>query len=43
LNTKDICLVDLNSTIGAEARKARPCIIVSSDDIGVLPLKIVVP
>ena len=43
MNTKDIYLVDLNPTRGAEIHKARPCIIVSSDDIGVLPLKIVVP
>jgi len=43
LTTKDIYLVDLNPTKGAEIQKARPCIIVSSDDIGVLPLKIVVP
>jgi mRNA interferase MazF len=40
---KDIFLVDLNPTKGAETRKARPCIIVSNDDIGILPLKVVVP
>ena len=43
MNTKDIYLVNLNPTKGAEIRKARPCIIVSNDDIGVLPLKVVVP
>lgn len=43
MNTKDIYLVDLNPTKGAEINKARPCIIVSNDDVGVLPLKIVVP
>ncbi|MGM0520238.1 MAG: type II toxin-antitoxin system PemK/MazF family toxin [Campylobacterota bacterium] len=43
MNTKDIYLVDLNPTKGAEMNKARPCIIVSNDDVGVLPLKIVVP
>jgi len=43
MNTKDIFLVDLNPTKGAEIKKARPCIIVSNDDVGVLPLKIVVP
>jgi mRNA interferase MazF len=43
LNTKDIYLVDLNPTKGAEINKARPCIIISNNDIGVLPLKIVVP
>jgi len=43
MNTKDIYLVDLNPTKGAEIKKARPCIIVSSNDIKVLPLKIIVP
>ena len=43
MNTKDICLVNLNPTQGAEINKARPCIIVSNNDIKVLPLKIVVP
>ncbi len=43
MNTKDIYLVDLNPTKGAEIRKARPCIVVSNNDIGVLPLKVVVP
>jgi len=43
MNTKDIYLVNLNPTKGAEIRKARPCIVVSNDDIGVLPLKVVVP
>ena len=36
-------MVDLNPTKGAEINKARPCIIVSNDDVGILPLKIVVP
>lgn len=43
MNTKEIYLVDLNPTKGAEIKKARPCIIVSNNDIGVLPLKIIVP
>jgi mRNA interferase MazF len=43
MNIKDVYLIDLNPTKGAEIRKARPCIIVSNDDIGVLPLKVVVP
>jgi len=43
MNTREIYLVDLNPTKGAETRKARPCIIVSNNDIGVLPLKVVVP
>lgn len=43
MNTRDIFLVDLNPTKGAEMQKTRPCIIVSNNDIGVLPLKVVVP
>ena len=43
MKTRDIYLVDLNPAKGAEMKKARPCIIVSSEDIGILPLKIVVP
>jgi mRNA interferase MazF len=43
MNTRDIYLVDLNPIKGTKIRKARPCIIVSNDDIGVLPLKVVVP
>ena len=35
--------VDLNPTQGAEIRKERPCVVVSSDLIGKLPLKLVVP
>ena len=38
-----IWCVDLNPTKGAEIRKKRPCIVVSSDVIGKLPLKLVVP
>jgi len=43
MKTKEIYLVNLNPTKGAETKKARPCIIVSNDDIGVLPLKVVIP
>jgi mRNA interferase MazF len=38
-----IWLVDLAPTLGAEMTKARPAVIVSSDTIGTLPLKVVVP
>jgi len=43
MNTKDIYLIDLNPTKGAETKKARPCIIVSNNDIGILPLKVIIP
>jgi mRNA interferase MazF len=39
----EIWLVNLDPTIGSEIRKTRPAVIVSSDLVGVLPLKIIVP
>ena len=39
----EIWLVNLDPTIGSEIKKTRPAVIVSSDLVGVLPLKIIVP
>jgi mRNA interferase MazF len=39
----EIWLVNLDPTIGAEIQKTRPTVVVSSDLIGKLPLKLVVP
>ncbi|MEW5987051.1 MAG: type II toxin-antitoxin system PemK/MazF family toxin [Chloroflexota bacterium] len=39
----EIWLVNLDPTIGAEIRKTRPVIVVSSDAIGVLPIRLVAP
>lgn len=39
----EVWLVDFNPTKGAEIRKIRPAVVVSSDAIGKLPLKIVAP
>lgn len=39
----EIWLVNLDPTIGAETQKTRPSIIVSSDLVGKLPVKLVVP
>jgi mRNA interferase MazF len=39
----EVWLVSLDPTIGAEIRKTRPVVIISSDFVGKLPLKIVVP
>jgi mRNA-degrading endonuclease toxin of MazEF toxin-antitoxin module len=39
----EIWLVNLDPTVGAEIRKTRPVIVISSDYIGKLPLKLVVP
>ena len=39
----EIWLINLDPTLGAEIRKTRPAVIVSSDAIGVLPLRVIVP
>lgn len=39
----DIWLVNLEPTIGSEIKKTRPAIIISSNALGKLPLKLVVP
>lgn len=35
--------VNLDPTRGAEMKKLRPCVVVSADSIGKLPLKVIVP
>lgn len=35
--------INLDPTTGAEMQKTRPCVVVSADTIGRLPLKVVVP
>ena len=39
----EIWLVDLNPTVGAEMQKVRPALIININDLGKLPLKIIVP
>lgn len=39
----EVWLVNLDPTIGAEIRKTRPAVIVSSDLVGILPLRVIVP
>ena len=39
----EIWLINLDPSVGAEIRKTRPAVIVSSDAVGVLPLKVIVP
>jgi mRNA interferase MazF len=39
----EIWLVNLDPTIGSETRKIRPAVIVSSDLVGILPLKVIIP
>lgn len=38
-----VWLINLDPTVGAEIQKTRPCVIVSDDTIGVLPLKVIAP
>ena len=39
----EVWLVNFDPTIGAEIRKTRPAIVVSSDAVGKLPIKFVAP
>lgn len=39
----EVWKVDLDPTIGQEIKKTRPAVVVSSNSIGKLPLKIIVP
>jgi mRNA interferase MazF len=39
----EVWLINLDPTLGAEIRKTRPVVIVSSNATGVLPLRVVVP
>jgi len=39
----EVWLVNLDPTMGAEMRKTRPAVIVSSDRVGILPLRVIVP
>jgi mRNA interferase MazF len=39
----DVWLVNFDPTLGAEIRKTRPAVVVSSDGVGRLPVKLVAP
>ena len=39
----EIWLINLEPTIGAEIKKIRPAVIVNNDNMGILPLKVIVP
>ena len=43
MNRGEIWLVNLDPTVGSETKKTRPAVIISSDLVGILPLKIIVP
>ena len=39
----EIWLINLDHTVGAEIKKSRPAVIVNVDEVGVLPLRVIVP
>lgn len=39
----EIWEVNLDPAVGSEQKKMRPCLVLSSDSIGVLPIKLVAP
>jgi mRNA interferase MazF len=39
----EVWLVNLDPTLGAEMKKVRPAIIISSNAIGILPVKLIAP
>lgn len=43
INRAEIWQVNLDPTVGREIRKTRPVVVVSSDAVGVLPIKLVAP
>lgn len=43
MKRSEIWLISLDPTIGAEIKKTRPAIIINEDELGILPLRIIVP
>ncbi len=43
MNRREVWLINLDPSIGAEIKKSRPCVIVNNNVIGKLPLKVIVP
>ncbi len=43
MNQREIWLVNLSPTLGSAITKTRPCVITNSNEIGILPLKIIAP
>ena len=39
----EIWIVNLGFTIGTEMKKSRPAVIISSDGVGILPIKLITP
>jgi len=43
MRQREIWMVNLDPTLGAEIKKTRSCVIVNDDAVGVLPLKVIAP
>ena len=43
MQRSEIWLINLSPTLGAEMQKTRPAVIVNDDEVGILPLKVIVP
>jgi len=39
----EIWIVNLGSTVGTEMKKSRPAVVISSDGVGILPIKLIAP
>ena len=39
----EVWLIELSPTLGAEIQKERPAVIVNDNEVGILPLKVIVP
>ena len=39
----EIWIVNLGFTVGTEMKKSRPAVIISSDGVGILPIKLIAP
>lgn len=43
MHQREIWLINLDPTLGAEISKTRPAVILNVDEVGVLPLRIIAP
>ena len=40
---EEIWIVNMSPTVGTEMKKFRPAVIISSDEVGILPIKLIAP
>lgn len=43
MKRSEVWLINLDPTVGAEIQKTRPAIIINDDELGLLPLRVIVP